>query len=165
MMKCLENLKLKRRKEKKRLQNVIDDSSNNKKIFLYTTGPLDHWDGGWGRISCHAYKCYHSERIAGVQYGDTTAEEKVYHMERLLMEGLIYFSKYFKDNLRGEPIHYIEVYLKEEEFGECAYFTAIAIKCDTNGTCYCFSYSPKIAQSLPHDYGDEWELYDASFVR
>jgi hypothetical protein len=129
------------------------------KIYLYEAGPLDHWEN-WSVLSTYPYRVYTDEMRFGSYFEMQHAHDKIQKMERLLIDGLIHFSKWFKNDIRGERLHYKQIILPDIPFGEENVFNVICVKCDNNGTCRCFAYSDKLAEYIPHDFEDIWELVE-----
>lgn len=110
-------------------------------IFLYQSGPIDFYQG-WEKLNsanCNA-------------------------AERLLIAGLTHFPSYLIDNYRGESAHFVLVADCDGPF-EISPALVVCVKAQNDGIMNAFSTSPHIKKRIPHDFGYDWELVDASYLK
>ncbi len=130
-------------------------------IYLYETSPLDYWEN-WKNLAHASHHFYHEE-INSIEDPLGDAKQKLFHLERTLIYGLIYFADVFKQAFRMDGIKYclVDEVAEEKEIRETRSVFVLALKMDNNGTCYAISHSRRIGKWIPHDFGDNWELDDA----
>lgn len=145
---------------RQRLKKCLEmfNEGNKNCIFLYSTSPLDYWDG-WNNYHASHFRFYNHELLHGTSPDEESAYKKCMRLEHLLVEGLTNFPE-LRQESRGEPIKFIEIECSDA-MNESRSDFAICIKMDNNGTCYAFSRRPDLEELLPHDFGCEWELTDA----
>jgi len=144
--------------------NTYDKGKKNY-LFLYESSPLDEWEK-WKNYSYYHYEVFNQSMKGTPCYEFKSPHKSLYEMEMLVVQGLIYFSKYFINNIRGESLKYCfvrEIDSKLPEF-EWQDFPIICLKGDNNGSCYGFSHSPYLSENIPHDHGFDWKLVDCKQI-
>lgn len=137
-----------------------------KKIFLYETSPLDYWEG-WHDFEKISYFLHHNLQYNSCEDSEYKSAHdidiQIFAFKTLLLNGLVNFHKYFKNDFRSYNIKLNKCFDTEsidDPFpGE---HEVVALKVNTNGICYAFSYSNKLI--IPHDYDEMWSIVDMAVI-
>lgn len=146
----LEEWAIKSRREeeerRKRISEAFRHDNKKKYIWMYESGPCDHWDG-WSDLLNAGYIFNHRKMLS--HDDGMYSEHSLSNLELLLIQSLAKFGGFFCNDWRGEHLKFIEV----------GSHMVLAGKCDTNGICYAFSSSWIDPDLIRHD-NDRWKLID-----